>query len=68
VKENNPIIDRRYPGSDAPATRADEETLVVDRRAALSPSQMVEERLIDLLNGTPLLVSHVQRRLRPGPR
>lgn len=48
--------------------RSDEETLVVDRRSSLTPSQHVEQKLIGLLNASPLMVSHVQRRLRPGPR
>jgi len=47
---------------------ADEETLVADDRAGLSPSQQVEQKLIGLLKASPLLVSHVQRRLKPGPR
>ena len=47
---------------------ADEETLVADDRAGLSPSQQVEQKLIGMLKASPLLVSHVQRRLKPGPR
>lgn len=47
---------------------ADEETLVADHRASLSPSQQVEQKLIGMLKASPLLVSHVQRRLKPGPR
>lgn len=47
---------------------ADEETLVADHRAGLSPSQQVEQKLIGMLKASPLLVSHVQRRLKPGPR
>ena len=46
----------------------DEETLVADDRANLSPSQQVEQKLIGMLKASPLLVSHVQRRLKPGPR
>lgn len=68
MTDNNPTVDRRYPGSDAAVLRIEEETLVADSRAALSPSQMVEQRLIGMLKGSPLLVSHVQRRLKPGPR
>ncbi|WP_162672505.1 hypothetical protein [Gemmata massiliana] len=63
-----PNLDRRPIGSDAPITRSEEETLVADDRAALSPSQMVEQRLISMLKSSPLLVSHVQRRLKPGHR
>jgi hypothetical protein len=47
---------------------ADEEVLVSDDRASLSPSQQVEQKLIGMLKASPLLVSHVQRRLKPGPR
>jgi hypothetical protein len=46
---------------------ADEETLVADDRACLTPSQQVEQKLIGMLKASPLLVSHVQRRLKPGP-
>jgi hypothetical protein len=48
--------------------RNEEETLVADDRAALAPSQIVEQRLIDLLRTSPLLVSQLQRQLKPGPR
>lgn len=37
-----------------PAAAAEEETLVLDARAGLSPSQMVERKLLRLLNGRPL--------------
>lgn len=45
-----------------------DETLVADDRDALSPSEHVELKLIGLLRDSTLLVSQVQRRLRPGPR
>ena len=47
---------------------ADEEVLVADGRSQLSPSQHVEQKLIGILKASPLMVSHVQRRLKPGPR
>jgi len=47
---------------------ADEETLVTDDRAQLTPSQQVEQKLIGMLKASPLMMSHVQRRLKPGPR
>jgi hypothetical protein len=47
---------------------ADEETLVADGRSQLTPSQHVEQKLIGMLKASPLMVSHVQRRLKPGPR
>lgn len=68
MNDNTPTVDRRHTGSDAANIRSNEETLVADSRAALSPSQMVEQRLIGMLRGSPLLVSHMQRRLKPGPR
>ena len=67
MNDNIPTVDRRVPGSDA-AIKNDEETLVADSRAALSPSQMVEQRLIGMLKDSAVLVSHVQQRLKPGPR
>ncbi len=48
--------------------RNDEETLIADDRAALSPSQLVEQRLIGMLKGSSLPVSHIQRWMKPGPR
>lgn len=45
-----------------------EETLVADLRASLTPSQIVEQRLISLLQHSSFPVSQVQRRMKPGPR
>ena len=42
------------------ATSDGDETLVVDRRAELRPSQMVELKLRALLRGKALGVSHIQ--------
>jgi hypothetical protein len=70
VKDHTPTIDRRFPGSEAAIARTDwtdEETLVADSRAALSPSQIVEQKLIRMLKDSPVLVSHIQQRLKPGP-
>jgi hypothetical protein len=61
-------VDRPSPVSDVTTSRNDEETLVVDGRAALTPSQVVEQKLIDILSSSPLLVSQVQRRMKPGCR
>ena len=47
---------------------AEDEILVEDQRSCLSPSQQVEQKLIGLLKTSPLMVSHVQRRMKPGPR
>jgi hypothetical protein len=68
VKDNNNFTLERTVGSELPGTRIEEETLVADDRANLTPSQHVEQKLIELLNGSSVLVSQVQRRLRPGPR
>ena len=68
MNDNTPTVDRRPTGSDAATIRTSEETLVADSRAALSPSQLVEQRLIGMLKDSPVMVSHVQRRLKPGPR
>ena len=65
---NGNPVDRRPPGSDAAPNRNEEETLVADDRAALTPSQIVEQKLIEMLRTNPLLVSQIQRRLKPGPR
>ena len=65
---DNPLKNDRQPTGDVVLPRAEEETLVADDRAAMTPSQLVEQKLIGMLKSSPLLVSHVQRRLRPGPR
>ena len=67
MNEFTPTAERHFPGR-AFDNRNAEETLVADTRASVSPSQQVEQRLIGLLNTSPLLVSQVQRRLKPGPR
>ncbi len=36
------------------------ESLVADRRAHLTPAQMVEQKLVSLLRGKGLLASHIQ--------
>jgi len=43
---------------------AAEEVLVRDARAGLTPAQMVERKLISLLKGAPLPVSHLQTAAR----
>jgi hypothetical protein len=59
--------DRRAPDRQ-PTVRAEEETLVADRRGLLTPSQQVEEKLVGMLKSSPVMVSHVQRLSKPGPR
>jgi len=61
-------ISPRTPDNFAAKILTDEETLVADDRATLTPSQQVEQKLIGILKASPLMVSHVQRRLKPGPR
>jgi hypothetical protein len=69
VNTATPTADRRQlPGIEAAARKTEEETLVADGRASLTPSQHVEQKLIGMLRGSSLLVSQVQRRLKPGPR
>ncbi len=45
-----------------------EESLVVDSRASLSPAQMVEQKLVTLLKGKVLPLSHVQSTAFSGSR
>ena len=61
-------FDRRSPGADLILSRDAEETLVADGRATLAPSQHVEQKLIGMLRASPVLMSQVQRQLRPCPR
>ena len=68
MNDNTPTADNRETGSEATNVRDGEETLVIDSRAALTPSQLVEQKLIGRLKASPLLISQVQRRLKPGPR
>ena len=55
-------------GDEVPMPRTEGETLVADDRANLTPSQHVEQKLIGILSGSSVMVSQVERRLRPGPR
>jgi hypothetical protein len=54
--------------SDSVLARNEEETLVADDRSSLTPSQQVEQKLIGWLKSSPLLVSHIQRQLKPSFR
>jgi len=58
----------RTPGPAIPAPAPAEETEVVDVRAALSPSQQVEGRVIRLLANAPVLVSQMQRQMNRRAR
>ncbi len=44
-----------------------EEELVVDGRAAMTPSQHVEQKLLGLLGSGGLQVSHIQRWMKRRP-
>lgn len=68
MNNTQPIPDARRNTPEALEPWQEEETLVADVRAELSPSQMVEQKLIHRLKESPLLLSQVQRRLKPGPR
>jgi hypothetical protein len=65
-----PQSPREHPASPPPPlfppTAKPDELLVVDSRAALTPAQMVERKLVSLLKGETLPVSHM--RLLPRPR
>ena len=66
MKNTTSRYDHRVAADDTYLTVSnDEETLVVDGRAAVSPSQQVEQRLMTRLKATPVLMSQMQRRLRP---
>ncbi len=52
-------------GEDLPG--ADEESLVKDHRAGLSPRQQVERRLVSLLKSNPLPVSQLLGAARKRP-
>jgi hypothetical protein len=55
-------IDRTLPNLMA------EEVLVPDDRALLTPAQMVERKLVSMLETTPVLVSHLQDSVKRRPR
>lgn len=67
---DSPLTPNKPPTTDTFASilAEEEETLVADTRSCLTPSQQVEQKLIGILKASPVMVSHVQRRLKPGPR
>lgn len=67
MNDHIPTADSRSTDNEVMSIRDDEETLVIDDRAMLTPSQLVEQKLIGRLKASPLLISQVQRRLKPGP-
>ena len=58
----------RILGPASPAPVDAKETQVADARAALSPSQKVEQRVIRLLANSTVLVSQMQRQMNRGAR
>jgi hypothetical protein len=52
--------DLLVPREGSPAVLPPDESLIVDKRASLSPAQMVEQKLRSLLRGKGLPVSHIQ--------
>jgi hypothetical protein len=51
-------------GPRAPLAMVADESLVPDFRAGLSPAQMVERKLLQVLRGNPMPVSHLLHRSR----
>ena len=49
-------------------TGREEEVLIPDSRARLTPAQMVERKLVSLLRSVPLPVSQLQGGRQRGPR
>jgi hypothetical protein len=67
VMYDNPMHIKPNGTSEAPPPDADE-TLVLDKRATLSPAQAVDRKLQDLLRETPLPVSRLPLPDRPAGR
>ena len=57
---NNPDDPTTAPAAGQDLLTTPEEALVTDTRAGLTPSQLVERKLISLLKSNPLPISHVQ--------
>jgi hypothetical protein len=68
MTNSTPLSARHTPSADLRTRGDDEETLVTDNRAALTPSQHVEQKLIGMLKSSSIMLSQVQRRMKPGPR
>lgn len=51
-----------------PAARVTDEALVSDVRGSMTPSQMVERRLLSMLKATPLSMSRLQAVAGPNSR
>jgi hypothetical protein len=66
--DNTLLVERGTPLAEQGQVRSEEEVLIADDRSVLSPSQMVEQKLIGWMKSSPLLVSHMQRQLKPSFR
>jgi hypothetical protein len=64
---NSPDL-AKVPANLTAAVPVAEEALVSDARAGLTPAQMVERKLVDMLRSTPLPLSRLQAGVarRPG--
>jgi hypothetical protein len=60
----NASLNRNLPTTRAGYSRQTDEVLVADARGSLTPSQMVERKLIGLLRDTSLPVSQLMSTLR----
>jgi hypothetical protein len=60
---NDPLNDTNHQ-ADVNVPRTNEEVLVPDARALLTPAQMVERKLVSTLQRCPLMVSHLQTNSR----
>jgi hypothetical protein len=49
------------------SARREEESLVPDARGQLTPAQMVELKLVSMVESSPLLVSHLQDSVKRRP-
>ena len=67
MNDINPIAER-HQSSNGTTIQNDEETLVADSRGSLTPSQMVEQKLIGMRKSSSLLISQIQQQLKPGSR
>jgi hypothetical protein len=60
MNEHGPLPDPNTNDPRPPVTAAEEEVLVADPRAELTPAQIVERKLVALLNSAPLPMSRLQ--------
>jgi hypothetical protein len=56
---SNPLLER---------ASEEEESYVTDHRAAVRPAQLVEQKLVAIMQTTPLLLSQLEAFSRPNER